>query len=219
MKTQKMFASLGLAVTMLLTLASTPAFAENNGNHKVVYNNGTPDGNNAYIINFGFTVTDSFTLNSQSNINHIDFWVWQEPGDVLESVDYTIYSLPPARILAKGTASTTPEDQFQCLMSQGLDCEYGFSFSAINLPAGTYWLTLGNAVVNTRDPIYWAESGGPSKAFQDAGAGLVGTIPSEAFDVVDPPAQNGSVSQPGSTSLFDSGLSRLTKILSRIVGS
>ncbi len=71
--------------------------------------------------------------------------------------------------------------------------QYGFNictetssnFSGPNLAAGTYWVNLSNAIVNTGDPVYWDENSGvgcescgcPSLASENS----VGTIPSESF--------------------------------------
>ena len=48
------------------------------------------------------------------------------------------------------------------------------------LNAGTYWVNLQNAVVNTGDPVYWDENSGPSLASESS----VGTIPSESFTIL-----------------------------------
>jgi hypothetical protein len=48
------------------------------------------------------------------------------------------------------------------------------------LDAGTYWLTLQNAVVSDGDPAYWDESDGPSSASDDS----VGTMPGESFTLL-----------------------------------
>ena len=188
MKTRTIFASLTLTILMFL-LASIPAVA---GNNTVVYNNGLPDGNDAWTINYGFTVSDSFTLSSPANVNHVDFWAWLFPGDIVTSVNWTIYTMGPnakeQKIWGTGTANVTFEDGGDCYsppFSNG--CKEGFSFPAIAMPAGTYWLKLGCAQVPSGDPVYWAESGGPSIAYENS----VGTIPSEAFDIVDPPADGG----------------------------
>ena len=214
MKTQKRLSSLALTATMLLMLASMPAFAGDT----VVYNNGQPDGMESYTINFGYTVADSFTLTSPANVNHIDFAVFMFPGDTLNTVDWSIFSLGGSanKLWGSGTATVTQEANPYCQPGNFSGCiEEGFTFPAIALPAGTYWLKLGNAVVNDGDPVYWAESGGPSSAYENS----IGAIPSESFDVVDPPINRGSVSQPGSMQWFESGISQLTKILSHIVDS
>ncbi len=185
---KKTLASLSLLIALFLTCA--PAFASSG---TVVYNNGLPTGNDAWTINFGFTVADSFTLTSTANVNHIDFWVDLFPGDILTSVNYTIFTLGPGGkgtfILKTGVA--IPVLESSCNLIPCEDYEEGISFTSIKLPAGTYWLKLSNATTNNGNPVFWAESGGPSSAFENS----VGTIPSEAFDVVDPPVQGGGTTQ------------------------
>src|SRR5207245_6577277 len=53
------------------------------------------------------------------------------------------------------------------------------SFDGPTLNAGTYWINLQNASVNSGDPIYWDENSGPSSASENS----IGTIPSESFTV------------------------------------
>ena len=178
MKSVTKLAALCLLTAMVVIVGQVTAFAGTT----VVYNNGLPDGNEAWTINFGFTVADSFTLSSPANVNHVDFWVALFPGDSLQKVDWTIFTLGPTvtRVWGSGTATTTYEGG-NCSTS---GCEQGISFPGIALPAGTYYLKLSNAKATSGDPVYWWESGGASSAFENS----VGSIPSEAFDVVDPPA-------------------------------
>jgi hypothetical protein len=209
MKTQIKFASLFLIVATVLIVGQATATA---GITKV-YNNGLPDGNDAWAINYGFTVADSFTLSSTANVNHIDFWVAMFPGDSLTSVNWTIFTLGPksGKIWGTGTAIAT----YEAGNCSGAGCEQGISFPAISLPAGTYWLKLGKAQATNGDPVYWWESGGPSSAYENS----VGTIPSEAFDVVDPPitssAPQSSAPEPDRLALLGVGGSGLAGMLLR----
>jgi hypothetical protein len=52
--------------------------------------------------------------------------------------------------------------------------------TGLSCPGGTCWLTLSNASVANGDPVFWDENSGPSQAYENS----VGSIPSEAFDVV-----------------------------------
>lgn len=176
MKNKVVFASLTILLGAILAFGSVPAFAGT-----TVYDNGLPNYNDAWTINYGYSVADSFRLSAGTTVNHIDFWVVLFPGSNLQTVDWSIFTLGPrgSRIWGRGTATTTLESVcwwYTC------DYEYGITFPAISLPAGTYWINFSNAVTSDQSPAYWEESGGPSSAYENA----VGTIPSEAFDVVSP---------------------------------
>ena len=160
-------------VFILVTTAVLPAVAQND-----LYDNGPTNGTvDAWTINFGFIVSDTFTLGSASAVPAITFAAWLFPGDVLESVEVSITSSEFG-----GTRyfdGTVNFSQSGCVTNQlGFDvCDEFGAFNTVNLNAGTYWLNLQNAVVNTGDPIYWDENSGPSQASQNS----VGTIPSEPF--------------------------------------
>ena len=58
----------------------------------VVYENGPVNGQtDAWTINFGYTISDSFTVSSgPTNLTGLSFWAWLTPGDTLESVEVWI---------------------------------------------------------------------------------------------------------------------------------
>ena len=61
---------------------------------RVIYENGPVNGTvDAWTINFGYVVSDSF-VNSGSAVTGFDIWVWEYPGDVMTSVDWSITSAP-----------------------------------------------------------------------------------------------------------------------------
>src|ERR1700690_4029725 len=74
---------------------------------QVTYENGPLNGTvDAWTINFGYIVSDSFTLSSGSNVNGFDFSVWEFPGDTLSSADWSITSAPfGGTTYGSGTAS------------------------------------------------------------------------------------------------------------------
>ena len=174
MKNLVRIASLLLLVATFLALGSTAAIAQ------TLYNNGAPNGNDAWTINFGYWVEDSFTLASASTVTGINFAAWLYPGDIVQSVKWTIFSAgagagPGGLIMRSGTAT---------VLTSGLSCgtgclEEAFFPPGVQLPVGTYYLRLEKAVVTNGDPAYWAESGGASKAYQNT----VGSIPSESSQV------------------------------------
>jgi len=168
-------------------LATTPAFAQ------TIYSNGAVNGTtDAWTINFGFIVSDSFTAGSNATVGGVQFAAWLFPGDVLQNAEVRIGSRP--------IGGTTYFDQVvNFTQSSCSNNQYGFNvclesgmFTGPMLAGGTYWLTLKGAVVNNGDPIYWDENSGPSSALdccngfsQPAPTAIgLGTIPSEAFTIL-----------------------------------
>jgi PEP-CTERM motif len=201
---------------LALCLGAVPAAAQ------TVWDNGPINGTtDAWTINSGFVVSDSFTVGSGgANVNGIVFGDWAFPGDVLESAEVTITS--------SEFGGTVYVDQVVNFTQSGCSGnQFGFNVCTVtgelagvgvNLAFGSYWLNLQNAVVNSGDPIYWDENSGPSSASQNS----VGTIPSEAFTVLGATSCTGttcspppSVPEPGSIMLFGSVIVGLAGMLSR----
>ena len=197
-------------IILCLALAALPAFAD--------YDNGPINGTtDAWTINFGYIVSDTFKAGSATTINGFDFGVWEFPGDVLSTVDWSISSGENGgTIYGSGTAKAT--DQFISSNQFGYDIDK-ISVTGLNvgLNAGTYWLNLQNAVVPSGDPVYWDENSGqgcggggcPSQASESA----VGTIPSEAFTVHG--GMGPMTPEPGSILLFGSGILGIAGLLRR----
>ena len=164
--------------------------SRNGGQGFPIYDNGPIDGNTyAWTINFGFVVSDSFTVGAATNVTGMTFGSWLLPGDVLESAEISITAQPNG-----GTSyfdQTVSFSQSGCTGNQlgyNVCTETGSSFTTPMLQPGTYWVNLQNANVNTGDPAYWDQNSGvgctspgcPSLADSNA----VGTIPSEAFTML-----------------------------------
>jgi hypothetical protein len=208
-----------LATTLACLLFAVPVFAQE------IYNNGPINGTtDAWTINSGFSVTDTFTVSGgNGSIGGMSFGAWAYPGDVLENAEVLITS--------EAFGGTTYSDQVVsfsqsgCSMNQyGLDVctETGF-FNGPNLANGTYWIELTNAVVNDGDPIFWDENSGvgctspgcPSEAETQCIKGdNNGCIPSESFTVLSS-NETGSVPEPGSAVLFGSGFLTVLGIMRR----
>jgi hypothetical protein len=185
-----------------LCLAVVPAIGQ------IVYSNGPINGTtDAWTINFGFAVSDSFTVGSGgASITGLTFGAWLFPGDVLPSAEVLITS--------SEFGGTTYFDSVLNFTQSGCSAnQYGFNVCtetsspfAVNLAAGTYWLTLENATVPTGDPIYWDENSGPSSASENS----VGTIPSESFTLLGSNGTTttsaGTVPEPGGLMLLGSGI-------------
>jgi hypothetical protein len=184
-----------------------------------IYNDGPINGTtDAWTINFGFFVGDSFTVSSgASTINGIQFGAWLMPGDTLQSVKVQIESEPGGGTIyfdqmVNFTASGCALNQY------GYDvCTETGSINGPTLNNGVYWLILQNAVTAQGNPVYWDENSGagctspgcPSETFVEEGS-----IPAESFTILGSPA-SGSTPEPGSVLLFASGCVGATGVLRR----
>jgi len=204
------------SLTLLaLCLAVVPAVAQTD-----IYDNGPTNGTtDGWTINFGFAVSDSFTLSSGATVSGLNFAAWTTPGDVLESAEVSITSSEFG-----GTSyfdQTVNFTQSGCVANQyGYNvCTESGTFSGPSLNAGTYWLNLQNASVNTGDPVYWDENSGPSSGSENS----IGTIPSESFTLLGGSGVGASTGvgtgtgtpEPSSIMLFGSGVLGLAGVLRR----
>jgi len=211
-------ASLSL-LALCLTLAAVPAMAQ------TVYSNGPTNGNtDAWTVNFGFIVSDTFNTNSaNTQITGVNFAMWMFPGDVLSSAEVSITS--------SENGGTSYFDQTVSFSQSGcVGNNYGYNVCSeagtlggggVNLASqGTYWLNVQNASVASGDPVYWDENSGPSSASENT----VGTIPSESFTVLGSESSTttststtttGTVPEPSSIMLFGSGILGLAGMLRR----
>ena len=99
----------------------------------------------------------------------MNFAAWLFPGDVLESAEVSITSSEfGGTTYFDGTVNFTQSGCTTNSFGFSLCNETG-SFSGDALNAGTYWLNLQNAIVNTGDPVYWDENSGPSSASERLG--------------------------------------------------
>jgi len=212
-------ASLSL-LALCLTLAAVPAMAQ------TVYNNGPINGNtDAWTINFGFTVSDTFNVvNSGTTVTGASFGMWLFAGDTLTSAELSITS-------SENGGTSYFDQTVNCTTGGCTSNQYGYNVCQENtnmnnagptLNSGTYWLNLSNASVPSGDPVYWDENSGPSSASENS----VGTIPSEAFTVLGSSSSTtstttssttttGTVPEPSSIMLFGSGILGLAGMLRR----
>jgi len=147
-----------------------------------IYDNGPTNGNtDAWTINFGFIVSDSFNVTgSTATVTGMSFAAWMFPGDTLTSAEVSITS-------SENGGTSYFDQTVNFTQSACTNNDYGFnvctqtaSFNGPTLNAGTYWVNLQNASVPSGDPAYWDENSGPSLASQNS----VGTIPSESFTIL-----------------------------------
>jgi len=217
---------------LCLALAAAPAWAQ-------IYDNGAINGTtDAWTINFGYIVSDSYVNGSGNPVTGFAFGVWEFPGDVMSSVDWSITSGENGGTLyGSGTASgANLRDKFISTNQYGYDIDE-ISVTGVNVATTsgtTYWLNLQNAAVPSGDPVYWDENSGrgcrgtgcpPPCALCASGSkaseSTVGTIPSEAFTIPGgcggggACGPSGPTPEPSSIMLFGSGILGLVEVLRR----
>lgn len=196
-----------LAIAFALA-AGAPASAQ------VLYTNGPINGEtDAWTINFGYVVNDSFNITSATGtISGLSFGAWISPGDTVPSVEVVIATEP--------SGGTVYYDEQVNLVQSGCYlnnysydvCTETASFHGPTLNNGMYWISLQNAVSAGGNPVYWDENSGPSEA---CGSSCLGTIPSESFTIFGNGSTTGTTPEPSSLVLLSSGLLGAVGILRR----
>jgi len=200
---------------MICFVFALPASAQ------TLYENGPINGQtDAWTINFGFVVSDSFTISTgSSTLTGLSFGAWITPGDLVESAEFQISSEAMGGTLYfDQQVNVTQSGCFLNQYNYNVCTETG-SFNGPTLGDGTYWLNLQNVVTTEGDPVYWDENSGigchsagcPSQACY---GNCEGTIPSEAFTVLGT-TETGSVPEPSSLLLFSGGVLSVVGILRR----
>ena len=147
-------ASLSL-IALCLTLSAIPAMAQSD-----LYDNGPINGQiTGWTIDFGFSVSDSFTLANPATVDGISFGLFLFPGDTLTSAEVQIGGGPFGNQLFDETINFTASNCFVDQFGYNI-CQETGSFSGLALNAGTYWMTLSNASVPSGDPVFWDQNSG-----------------------------------------------------------
>ncbi len=211
---------------LCVALVALPAFAG--------YDNGPINGSvDAWTINFGYVVSNTFQCCFISPIIGFSFGVWEFPGDTVYAVDWSVTSEENGgTVYGHGTA-TPGGGAGGVLMEQFISSnQYGYNIDLITVSQldvsnndGTYWLNLQNASTASGDPVYWDENSGVGCGGTGGGAGCpseasesaLGTIPSEAFTIYGGET-SGYAPEPSSIMLFGSGLLGVASILRRKLG-
>jgi PEP-CTERM motif len=209
---------LSLLTILCLLLAVAPAMAD------TVYDNGPYNGTtDAWTINFGFSVSDSFRA-GRADIHNVTIMYWDaSASDILTTVDMAI-----------GTTSFggTPQTLTGVTNTFLGTNQYGYAlyqadYSFADIPwSGDGYITLSNACTTSgcsvSNPIYWDENSGvgcggddghgggcPSVAYENT----LGSIPSEAFTLTG--TTSTTTPEPSSILLFGSGVLGLAGVLRR----
>ena len=198
---------------------------------QVLYDDGPINGTtDAWTINFGYIVGDTFQLSANSTVGGFNFGAWEFPGDILTSVDWSITSeFDGGTLYGSGTASgKNLTDQFISTNQYGYDIDQiTVTGLKVNLASGTtYWLDLQNAMVPSGDPVFWDENSGvgckgdngmgggcPSQADWTGCISAGALCPPESFDING--TGGGTTPEPGSIVLFGSGILGLAGIVRR----
>ena len=197
-------ASLALLTVCCLMLAVAPAMAD------IIYSNGPYNGTtDAWTINFGFAVSDSFNGSGCCNIEGLNIVYWDaSTSDLLTTVDMSIGATSfggTPQTLTGVTNIFLETNQYGYALYQA-----DYSFAGI-FWSGAGYVTLGNACstsgCSVSNPIYWDENSGPSSAYENT----LGSIPSESFTLT---GIEGTP-EPSSIMLFGSGILGLAGVLRR----
>jgi PEP-CTERM motif len=198
-------ATLSLLTVCCLMLAVAPAMAD-------TYSNGAYNGtNDAWTINFGFTVSDSFTL-AAGPVDTFHFVYWDaSSSDLLTTADLqlgtTSFGGSATTVAFSNTFLGTNQFGYNLFQADATGLSIGWA-------GGAGFATLGNACSTSgcsiSNPIYWDENSGSSTAYENT----LGSIPSEAFTITNSSPLPGTP-EPSSIMLFGSGILGLAGVLRR----
>ena len=182
----KCFMVLLIATVMAACLlCALPALSQN-----VLYDNGPDADVGYYHINFGSSVTNSFSLSRSATITGVTLTIYAvDDRNYPEYLKWSITTEPyGGELKGQGFA---PLSRLQApYLTRFLLFAYkvGLPISNLSLPAGTYYLQLQDVVTRWDTWAFWAQTGdGTSQAYYEAfapnGAGPISQVASESFFV------------------------------------
>ena len=212
---------IALLIIACLVLAVAPAMAD------TLYDNGPINGTvDAWTINFGFSVTNSFYCSHQDcSVEDLHIGVWLPVGDTLTSVEMQLGSTSFGNQYTDQVLNAVGQTNLFVNNFGEQVALVDFSLANVdvclhNSGPCTSWITLLNAVTPLGNPVYWDENSGvgcgsqgcPSSAFENT----LGSIPSEAFTITGTATgTTGTTPEPSSIMLFGSGILGLAGVLRR----
>lgn len=149
-------------------------------NAALVYDNGPINGTGAKSINNGYSVSDSFTVFSSTSLSSAQIGLWLFSGDSPTSVGWSIGTTPFGSEVSSGTGNLV-NTAYGIAFDDYDIYESTFAISG-SLAAGTYYLTLQNAVSANSSFVYWDENDGSSDAYK-TGVNNPSSIGSESFQL------------------------------------
>jgi hypothetical protein len=167
-----------LALALCMSTAAIPATADN----RLYDNGGTTGSSDAWTVNFGFAVSDSFVVHgTQPTLTEASFIFWLNPGDTNVTIDLSIGTSAFGTDVANFTGLAPFSSTDLGTNQYGFDLrQESYSLNGPGLDADTtYWITLQNASLPSGNAVYWDENSGPSQAQENT----IGTIPSESFTI------------------------------------
>jgi hypothetical protein len=133
----------------LLVLSSTVAIAQ------IAFSDFPINGQiSAFPVNQGESTSDSFTLTTSATVTQVVFGAWVLKGDSVTGVTWALGTTPFDTSLGTGTAATT--SVYDSTNVDGYDVHtVTLTIPSVNLAAGTYYLTLSNAVSASSNNVFW----------------------------------------------------------------
>jgi hypothetical protein len=199
-----------LKLIHIVSALAAVATAPSQGRAAVLYSNGPCNCQTAALeIDGGHAVSDSFTLAGTSSISQIDFGAWTALGDNVAAVDWSILTASPVvggTVIDSGTSYIQAYSGYENTKHYAVYVET-FPLDVQRIAAGTYWLTLTNAVSDRGGKLYWDVNNGHSAAYEPG----VGPVNSESFQLLG----GAPTPEPAAWSLILAGFGGLGAMLRR----